>query len=118
MRRMFFKHKYLRYILDGVKSLEGRVGYDNIRDLRIGVDIYLNGEHRARIVDIKNYASFQDAITEDNYRLLIPDAHSPEETIRTYEQLFPLWKQKKLGVYILKLKYPVEKEEEKTAGNL
>ena len=31
MRKIFFKQKYLNYILEGKKHLEGKVGYDNIK---------------------------------------------------------------------------------------
>ena len=103
---MFFKQKYLRYIVDGKKSLEGRVGYDNIKKFRVGDYVYLNGEYKAKIIDIKNFHTFKDAVTENNYKLLIPEAHSVEETVKIYEKLFPLWKQRKLGVYIFGIKYP------------
>jgi ASC-1-like (ASCH) protein len=107
MRRMFFKQKYLRHILEGRKPLEGRVGYDGIKKLKVGDFIYLNGEYKAQITDIKRYPTFKDAVDEKNYKLLIPEAHSVEETLKVYEGLFPLWKQRKLGVYILGIKYPV-----------
>lgn len=105
MRRMFFKQKYLQYILEGKKPLEGRVGYDNIKKFKVGDYVYLNGEYKAQITDIKRYPTFKDAVNENNYKLLIPDAHAVEETVKTYEKLFPLWKQEKLGVYIFEIKY-------------
>ena len=107
MRRMFFKQKYLQYILEGKKPLEGRVGYDNIKKFKVGDYVYLNGEYKAQITDIKRYPTFKNAVNENNYKLLIPDAHSVEETVKIYEKLFPLWKQRKLGVYIFRIKYPV-----------
>jgi ASC-1-like (ASCH) protein len=107
MRRIFFKQKYLQYILDGKKPLEGRIGYDNIKKFKVGDSVYLNGEYKALITDIKEFPTFEDAVNENNYKLLIPDARSVEETVKIYEKLFPLWKQRKLGVYIFTIKYPV-----------
>lgn len=107
MRRMFFKQKYLRYILEGKKLLEGRVGYNNIKKFKVGDYVYLNGKYKAQIIDIKRYRTFKDAVNENNYKLLIPDAYSVEETVKMYEKLIPLWKQKKLGVYIFEIRYPV-----------
>ncbi len=104
MKRMFFKQKYLKYILEGKKPLEGRVGYDNIKKLKVGDYVYLNGKYKGQIIDIKRYPTFKDAVDENNYKLLIPDIHSVEETVKIYEKLFPLWKQRKLGVYIFKIK--------------
>ena len=104
---MFFKQKYLRYILEGKKPLEGRVGYPNIKKFKVGDYVYLNGEYKAQITDIKRYPTFKDAVDEHNYKLLIPDAHSVEETVEMYEKLFPQWKQENLGVYIFEIKYPV-----------
>jgi ASC-1-like (ASCH) protein len=102
---MFFKQKYLQYILEGKKPFEGRVGSDNIKKFKVGDYVYLNGEYKAQITDIKRYPTFKDAVNENNYKLLIPDAHAVEETVKTYEKLFPLWKQEKLGVYIFEIKY-------------
>ena len=107
MKRMFFKQKYLKYILEGKKLLEGRVGYDNIKRFKMGDFVYLNGEYKAQIIDIKTYSTFKEALDKNNYKLLIPDAHSVEETVKVYEKLFPLWRQRKLGVYIFKIKYPI-----------
>ena len=98
MRRMFFKQKYLNYILDGKKTLEGRVGYDNIRRFKAGDYVYLNEEYRAKITNVWKYSTFNEAVNENNYKLLIPDANSLGEAIRIYENLYPLWKQKKLGL--------------------
>lgn len=106
MRRMFFKRKYLQYILDGKKPLEGRVGYDNIKKFEVGDYVYLNGEYKAKIIDIKKFPSFKDAVNKNNYKLLIPEAHSVEETVEIYDKLFPLGKQRNLGVYIFGIKYP------------
>jgi len=107
MRSLFFKKKYLEFILEGKKPLEGRVGYNNIRNLKIGDLILLNGRFRAQIIDIRRYPTFKDAINEKNYKLLIPDASSIDETIKMYEKIFPLEKQIELGIYILELRYPI-----------
>lgn len=108
MTRIFIKQKYLNYTLEGKKPLEGRVGYNNIKRLKVGDYIYLNGQHKAQIVGIKKYHTFKDAVDESNFRLLIPDTHSVEEAIKIYEKLYPIWKQRKFGVYIFRIKYPVE----------
>ena len=92
--------------MDGNKSMEGRVGYNNITRFKVGDFVYLNGEYKAQITDIKKFPTFKDAVNENNYKVLIPDAHSIEETVKIYEKLFPLWKQRKLGVYIFGIKYP------------
>ncbi|MEK6808004.1 MAG: ASCH domain-containing protein [Nanoarchaeota archaeon] len=106
MPSLFFKQKYLEFILSGKKPLEGRVGYDNIRRFKVGDYIYLNDKYRAKIINIWTHTTFRDAISDSNYKLLIPDATSADDAIKTYESLYPLWKQKQLGVYIFELKYP------------
>ena len=107
MRRLFLKQKYLNYILEGKKTLEGRVGYDNIRRFKVGDYVYLNGKYKAQIVGIRKYSTFAEALSEENYKLLIPDANSIKEAIEVYNNLYPLWKQKNFGVYIFEIKYPV-----------
>jgi len=107
MRRLFLKQKYLNYIIEGKKTLEGRIGYGNIRRFKVGDYVYLNGKYKAQIVGIRKYSTFAEALSEENYKLLIPDANSIEEAIGVYNKLYPLWKQKTLGVYIFEIKYPV-----------
>jgi len=104
---MYFKRKYLEYILKQKKTLEGRIGYDNIRNLKKGDIVYLNGEYKAQIVGVRKFSMFREAVTQENYKRLIPDAKSPEDALRVYEMLYPLWKQRKYGVYIFEIKYPV-----------
>jgi len=96
----------LDYILNGQKPLEGRVGYEGIKKIKVGDYIYLNGQHKAQIVSVQKYPTFKVAVNEENYKLLIPDASSSDETVRVYEKIYPLRKQEKLGVYIFEIKYP------------
>ena len=107
MKRLFFKQKYLNYILEGKKPLEGRVGYDNIRRLKVGDYVRLNGQYEVQIMNIRKYSTFEEALNKENYKLLIPDANSIEEAVKEYNNLYPLWKQKEFGVYIFEIKYPV-----------
>jgi len=85
------------------------VGYDNIKMLKPGDYIYLNGEYKAQIVDIQRYLTFRDAVNENNFKLLVPNASSVKEVVELYEMLFPLWKQRQFGAYILKIKYPTNR---------
>jgi ASC-1-like (ASCH) protein len=87
-------------ILNGVKTLEGRVGYGNIKNIQVNDHIYFNGRYKAKITKVSKYPSFRQAVNKENYKKLIPDADSHENAISIYESLFPLWKQRQLGVYI------------------
>ena len=108
MKRLFFKQKYLQFILKGKKRLEGRVGYNNIRKFKRGDYVYLNGIYKAKIVNIWTYSTFEEALQNYDYKLLIPDANSQQDALRVYNNLYPLWKQRKYGVYIFEIKYPVQ----------
>lgn len=107
MRYIFLKEKYLRYVLEGKKSLEGRVGYEDIRRFKVGDYVYLNEEYKAQITNIYKYSTFKEAVNEKNYKLLIPDASSVGEAVKIYNSIYPIWKQKEFGVYIFEVKYPV-----------
>ncbi len=107
MKRMFFKQKYLQFILDGKKPLEGRVGYDSIKRFKVGDYVYLNGKYKAQIMKIWTYSTFKEALQYYDHELLVPDVNSQEEALRVYNSLYPLWKQRKYGVYIFEIKYPV-----------
>ena len=62
MRKLFLKQKYLNYIIEGKKLLEGRVGYDNIRRFRVGDYVYLNGRYKAQITGIQIYSTFEESL--------------------------------------------------------
>lgn len=104
MRSLFLKGKYLGMILDGTKSLEGRVGYENIKNIKRNDQILFNGRYKARILRVSRYTTFKEALSKEDFKKLIPDVDSQKESLQLYESLFPLWKQEKLGVYIFEFK--------------
>ena len=103
-KKLFFKKPYLSQVLSGEKDLEGRVGYDNIRKINVNDTILIQGTDPFYVRNLNMYASFQEAVKENNYKRLIPDAKSVMEAIKIYEDIYPVWKQKKLGVYIFEIK--------------
>jgi len=102
-RQMFFKQPYLSQILSGEKDLEGRVGYGSIKKIHEGDILLIQGKTPFRVVGINTYSSFNDAVSSENYRRLIPDAKSPADAVAIYEKFYSLEKQKDLGVYILQI---------------
>ncbi len=107
MRRLIFKKEYLKLILQGKKVLEGRVGYENIKKLKTGEIISLNGKYNAKIIKIQKFSSFKEALNINNYKKLLPNASSIDDALNIYSNIYPLWKQEKLGVFILEIKYPL-----------
>ncbi len=103
-KKLFLKRKYLEMILSGEKTLEGRVGYRNIKLIKKGDEIYINGIYKVIIEDKWEYNSFKEALKHHPYKELIPDAKDEEDVVNAYRLLYPEWKEKKYGVVIFKIK--------------
>ncbi len=92
----------------GEKTMEGRLGYVGNNGISPGDVIYfqcraLERGVRVRVSDVQQHiqgTTFQDVVTEANYRQLVPVAKSPDEAIRIYDSLCPRIAQKRHGVVL------------------
>jgi putative hydrolase of the HAD superfamily len=106
---MWIRESYLAQILDGRKTIEVRVGYDNIRRLRPGDRLKLNERHMAVIRRIGRYDSFEELLAHEDPAAIAPDLAStsgqgeaPDELLATLRQIYPPEKES-LGVVALEI---------------
>lgn len=102
----------LKQILDGRKTVEGRLAKGKFTALQIGdiislrEDIYKDGsivESRSGVSKIEvngimKFASFRDMLNYYGYQSVIPDAESVEDAIREYGKYYSLADEKAYGV--------------------
>lgn len=101
MKTLWIKDKFLKEILAGRKTIEVRVGYRNIQQLKAGDDLLLNEKYKAKIKEIRRYTSFSEMLEKENPDLIAPGM-SKEEILKILKSLYPPFKES-LGVYVIEL---------------
>ncbi|MFY7843074.1 MAG: hypothetical protein ACOVOR_03560 [Rhabdochlamydiaceae bacterium] len=109
------KAKFLRYIQQGSKTIEGRINTGAFRYLKAGQTVRFffgnndgsQTEVLCKIIKINHYSSFREMLTRENYRLCIPDVYSVDEAAAIYASI-PTYPQKErqfgvLAIHISKV---------------
>ena len=102
MRQIRVKQNFLRQIKDGEKTLEVRVGYDNIKTIQPGERIRLASgkeEQVIRIRDVRYYRSFDEMLANEEASR-IASGLSREAVRSLLKEIYPESKEK-LGVVVL-----------------
>ena len=100
-KTLWIREPYLAQILAGLKTVEVRVGYDNIRRLQPGDRLRLNDQHPATIRRVGRYADFQALLAHENPAAIAPDL-PPDELLAALRQIYPPDKEA-LGAVALEL---------------
>ena len=114
VKTLWIKPEYLGQILAGVKTVEVRVGYDNIRRLQSGDELRLNGQFRYRLVRTAHYSSFEALLEREDSQAIAPGL-SRAELLACCRELYPGDKEA-LGVIALEIEPKVGEEEEATCA--
>lgn len=102
----------LTQILDGSKSIEGRLAKDKFLAIRVGdvisvrEDIYADGSisnsrasaAKLKVTEIGKFDSFKEMLTETDFKKAIPSASNLDEASREYELYYSSEDEKKYGV--------------------
>ncbi|MFA5080514.1 MAG: GNAT family N-acetyltransferase [Candidatus Paceibacterota bacterium] len=110
MKTMRIKQKYFDLIRFGKKTLEVRVGYESIKRIKVGERIQLGchvSTQEVKVVEVRNYSTFEDMLTNEDWKLIVPDARSKGEVLSLLRQIYPKNKEV-LGVIVLEFEKPSE----------
>jgi putative hydrolase of the HAD superfamily len=88
VRTLWVREPYLSQILACRKSVEVRVGYDNIRRLQPGDRLRLNEEFPAIIRRIGQYGSFAELLAHEDPAAIAPDLPAGE-LLAAIRQIYP-----------------------------
>jgi putative hydrolase of the HAD superfamily len=72
-KSLWVREPYLSQILSGCKTIEVRVGYDNIRRLQPSNRLKLNDQHLVTIHRIGRYADFEELLAHEDPVAIAPD---------------------------------------------
>ena len=101
-KTLWIKDEYLQLILAGHKTVEVRVGYDNITRLQVGDRLLLNDRHPFVIRRIGRYASFEELLAHEDVASIAPDV-PPGQLLEGLRAIYPPEKEA-LGVVALEIK--------------
>lgn len=105
VRKMRIKRPYYDAIMSGRKTLEVRVGYDNIKRLKAGEMLQLETGHTSGVVRIKSiriYDNFADMLATEPWREIVPQVNSEAEAVRLLREIYPVHKER-LGVHVIEV---------------
>jgi ASC-1-like (ASCH) protein len=104
--------KYIDLIIDGIKTIEGRVDTGVYSNLRVGqkvrffcIDVHNGGEVSCTITKINKYTSFAEMLQQEEYKLCLPQIASIEEGVKIYNDI-PNYKERAVlfGVLAIHIK--------------
>ncbi len=87
-KTLWIREEYLRHILDGRKTIEIRVAYENITRLVTGDVLLLNDAHAFVITRVARYANFQELLAHEGAAKFAPDV-SPEKIRDVLRAVYP-----------------------------
>ncbi len=101
-KTLWIKDEYLLQILDGRKTVEVRVAYNNIARLQAGDILLLNDRHRYLITNIRHYPTFKAMVAAENPAAIAPDLPGREALLAACQVIYPPEKEA-LGVVALEI---------------
>jgi putative hydrolase of the HAD superfamily len=96
VKTLWIREPYLAQILAGRKTIEVRVGYDNIRRLQRGDQLKLNDRHLFTIRRTGYYADFEEMLAHEDPAAIAPDLPAGE-LLAALREIYPAEKEA-LGV--------------------
>lgn len=105
VRKLRIKYPYFCDIMSGKKTLEVRVGYDNIQKFREGELLQLETSRTSGIVRIKSirvYDNFADMLAVEPWREIVPQVNSQSEAVKLLRDIYPANKER-LGVHVIEV---------------
>jgi ASC-1-like (ASCH) protein len=110
-KTLWRKEAYLAQILAGRKTIEVRVGYENIRRLGAGDRLLLNGVHPYVIVRVALYPDFEALLAAEDAARIAP-ALPPGELLASMRRIYPPEKEA-LGAVALAITPESERPEQR-----
>ncbi|MFA5000021.1 MAG: ASCH domain-containing protein [Patescibacteria group bacterium] len=96
---------YLSFILNGQKTVEGRLNKGKFKELKVGDKLSIGPDEKLFIVDqINNYDGFRNMIIGEGLKNVIPDKNTLEEAEAVYYKFYTKEQEKEFGVIAIRIK--------------
>jgi ASC-1-like (ASCH) protein len=105
-REINIRKEYLQLIIDGVKTVEVRVGYPRMRSIQPGQELtFVSGNQRVptTVKRVTEYPSFEEMLDRENARSIGGDlGESREDLLAVIRNIYPPEKER-LGVLAIEV---------------
>lgn len=95
---------YHTFILNGVKTVEGRLNKGKFAALKIGDRLSLNKQTLFEVIAIVPYDSFRDMIEAEGVQNIVPDKQTTDEAVQVYYRFYTPLQEKECGVLAIRIK--------------
>lgn len=89
---------YYSFILNGQKTVEGRLNKGKFKDVEVGDEIVINQESRFKVLAKNIYPSFREMIEKEGVENVVPDAKSIKDAINAYYKFYSKEDEHEFGV--------------------
>ncbi|WP_457614510.1 HisA/HisF-related TIM barrel protein [Methanopyrus sp.] len=103
VHHMGLEEEYLNLIKEGRKTVEGRVKDDKRARIKPGDKILFNRRLLVKVVDVREYDSFEEMLREEGLKNVLPNVNSIEEGIEIYRRFYSSGKEKMFGVLAIEI---------------
>ncbi|WP_457619653.1 HisA/HisF-related TIM barrel protein [Methanopyrus sp.] len=103
VHHMGLEEEYLNLIKEGKKTVEGRVKDDKRVRIKPGDKILFNRRLLVKVVDVREYDSFEEMLREEGLENVLPNVDSIEEGIEVYRRFYSSGKEKMFGVLAIEI---------------
>ena len=95
---------YLSFILNGQKTVEGRLNKGKFKDLRVGDQLSIGrNEKLFTIKQVNYYGSFRNMIIGEGVKNVIPDKNTVEDAEAVYYKFYTKEQEKEFGVVAIRI---------------
>ncbi|MBP6911797.1 MAG: ASCH domain-containing protein [Candidatus Pacebacteria bacterium] len=96
---------YLSFILNGQKTIEGRLNKGKFKDLKTGDVLLVGPEEKKFLIEMTTiYKSFREMIEKEGIENVIPDKDNIYEAESVYYGFYTKEQEKEFGVLAIKIK--------------
>lgn len=96
---------YLSFILNGQKTIEGRLNKGKFKDLQIGDILIIGSEENKFIINkLTTYQSFREMLEKEGIENVIPDKNTLDEAEGVYHNFYTKEQEEEFGVVAIGIK--------------
>ena len=89
---------YYSYIVNGQKTVEGRLNKGKFSRMQVGDHLLINNESKFKVERKTNYDSFIEMVKAEGVENVVPDKKEIEEAANVYYNFFTKEQEREFGV--------------------
>jgi ASC-1-like (ASCH) protein len=94
---------YYTYIVNGQKTVEGRLNKGKFSRMQVGDHLLINDESKFKVERKTNYDSFLEMVKAEGVKNVVPDKKELEEAANVYYNFFTKEQEREYGVVAMEI---------------